>query len=123
MNTFVRLGLALVAVPLACRSADVIWTIGHTDNSADEFGRGATRSVVYDVTSGADPKKWPARQAVADDNTIRFVMTELGAAGASPLEHHRTASRSRPICTPCWIGPASTVRMCSPVIRRAGSTS
>ena len=81
MSTLVRCGLVVAAAfPLACRGADVVWSIGQADNSADEFGRGATRSVVYDVGSGDDARNWPARQSVGDNNTIRFALRELTSA-------------------------------------------
>ena len=62
-------------LPAVAQTGDpnVIWIIGRTDNSADEFARGTARSLVYDVTAGATSKDWREKQDAPDQPyTIRF---------------------------------------------------
>src|SRR5690242_9392168 len=72
--------LATMATCLAAAAADdAIWTIGQTDNSADEFSNRASRPVRYAIGADASPKNWPAKQGVGDRYTITFPLTPTAA--------------------------------------------
>ena len=59
---------------------DLLWSIGTTDNSGDEFGSGSVASLVYDVSPAADPKQWREKQEVGQQYCVRFSLPQVPAA-------------------------------------------
>lgn len=63
--------------------ADLIWRIGTSDHSADEFGAGSADTVIYDITRGAGPKQWKQEQEKPEQNyRILFDLPGQLPAGA-----------------------------------------
>jgi alpha-mannosidase len=72
---------AASAAPVEAGGSRLVWSIGKTDNSGDEFARGSARTLAYDVSGGAGPKAWREQQTVGDDYLIRFDLQRPAAPG------------------------------------------
>jgi hypothetical protein len=55
----------------------VIWRIGTVDNSRNEFTPGSAASILYDVSQGADARRWRQKQDATEQNyRVRFELPE-----------------------------------------------
>jgi alpha-mannosidase len=100
-HTWVRPGLVLAAAAMlaigyrysrspvqAAPDSDpkVIWSIGKTDNSSDEFALGAAKQILYDAAKSRPGKDWRQRQDAATQTApVYKVNFALDAPPPAPL--------------------------------------
>lgn len=103
-QVWLRLGLATVAASLLGvgywrdrsgsrfvqaapeNDPNVVWTIGKTDNSSDEFGAGAARSLTYTIGRSSPSRDWRQRQDSAESGApVWKVRFRLDQAPPSPV--------------------------------------
>src|SRR5574340_300832 len=78
------LSALLAALPVLAAGANVVWSIGTANNSADEFASGSTGSLVYDVSERAGATKWRERQEASGQGySVRFLLPEAPPSAAA----------------------------------------
>lgn len=88
-STSTSLALLVSTCLFALRAAepdnrDVIWSIGVTDTSAEEFTAGSSRSLVYDISRGASARDWRQKQSAPNDTyVIRFPLSHVPTPAAA----------------------------------------
>jgi alpha-mannosidase len=78
----------LASSPAPASDPNVIWSIGTTDHSGDEFAAKPADSIRYDIARGAEPNQWPEKQDSARQNYgVRFDLPEkLSSPAALVIE-------------------------------------